>query len=37
MGMSGGRRDEIESMCYTLVEMGKGALPWSYVKTSLDI
>ena len=33
MGMTAGRRDDMESLCYTLVEIGTGGLPW---KTGTD-
>lgn len=28
VGMSAGRRDDMESLCYTLVDIGTGGLPW---------
>jgi casein kinase 1 len=32
MGMAAGRRDDLESLCYTLIDLGTGDLPWKLGK-----
>lgn len=37
MGFSSGRRDDMESLSYTLVDIGTGGLPWNTLKNRAEI